>query len=142
MATATRIPCDSVVICTGIRANFEMARDAGLAVGRGIKVDAQMRTSDPDIYAVGECAEFDGHVFGLVGPGLEQADGRGGVNMAGEAASYAGSVPATRLKVVGIDIFSMGDVEQLDQRTRHPDRVLRESQGGHLLPAGAQARTH
>lgn len=115
LADGETIPCDSVVICTGIRANYEMARDAGLAVGRGIKVDAGMRTSDPDIYAVGECAEFEGHIFGLVGPGLEQAD-TAVKNIAGEEAQYSGSVPVTRLKVVGVDIFSMGDIEQLDQR--------------------------
>jgi len=115
LANGEEVPCDSVVICTGIRANFEMARDAGLAVGRGVKVNAQMRTTDPDIYAVGECAEFDGHIFGLVGPGLEQAD-VAAADIAGESGAYSASVPATRLKVVGIDIFSMGDVEQLDQR--------------------------
>lgn len=108
--------CDSVILCTGIRSNIELARDVGLAYGRGIKVDACMRTSDPDIYAVGECAEFQGHIYGLVGPGLEQA-AIAAANIAGEKASYAGSVPATKLKVVGIDVFSLGDVEQLEQRT-------------------------
>jgi nitrite reductase (NADH) large subunit len=115
LADGESIACDSVVICTGIRANYEIARDAGLVVGRGIKVDAQMCTSDQDIYAAGECAEFEGHIFGLVGPGLEQAD-VAATSIAGEEARYSGSVPVTRLKVVGVDIFSMGDVEQLDQR--------------------------
>ena len=112
------------------QANFEMARDAGLSVGRAIKVDSRMRTSHPDIYAVGECAEFDGQVFGLVGPGLEQADIAVG-DIAGETRSYSGSVLATRLKVVDVDIFSMGDVEQLEQRLdvqtaayRKPDQGL------------------
>jgi nitrite reductase (NADH) large subunit len=116
LGNGERIACDSVVICTGIRANSNMALDAGLAVGRGIKVNAQMRTNDPDIYAVGECAEFEGHIFGLVGPGLEQAE-IAVADIAGDAASYSGSVPATRLKVVGVDIFSLGDVEQVGQRT-------------------------
>ncbi len=115
LADGERIPCDSVVICTGIRANMEMARDAGLAVGRGIKVDAQMRSTDPDIFAVGECAEFEGTIFGLVGPGLEQAE-TAAAAIAAEEARYVASVPATRLKVVGVDIFSVGDVDQLDQR--------------------------
>jgi nitrite reductase (NADH) large subunit len=112
------IPCDTVIVCAGVRANLEIARNAGLAVGRGITVDAHMRTDDPDIYAVGECAEFDGHCYGLVGPGLEQAQvcvdhilGRAGTD-------YAGSVPATRLKVVGINVFSMGEVEQVDDDPR------------------------
>lgn len=109
------IDCDTVIVCTGIRSNIEMARDSDLAVGRGIKVGASLQTSDPDIYAVGECAEFDGNVYGLVGPGFEQAV-TAVRHLSGEAASYKGSVPATKLKIVGTDVFSMGDVEQLDQR--------------------------
>jgi nitrite reductase (NADH) large subunit len=130
LANRKPLSCDSVVICTGIRPNFEMARDAGLSVGRAIKVDSRMRTSDPDIYAVGECAEFGGQVFGLVGPGLEQAD-IAVADIAGEARTYSGSVLATRLKVADVDIFSMGDVEQLEQRLdvqtvtyRRPDQGL------------------
>jgi nitrite reductase (NADH) large subunit len=75
-----------------------------------------MQTSDPDIYAAGECAEHDGNVYGLVAPGLEQA-AIVAAHVSGEAASYRGSVPSTKLKVIGTDVFSMGDVEQLDQRT-------------------------
>tara|TARA_R110001592_G_scaffold79619_1_gene237926 strand:+ start:5586 stop:7658 length:2073 start_codon:yes stop_codon:yes gene_type:complete len=108
------IPCDTVIVCAGVRANLEIARNAGLAVGRGITVDAHMRTDDPDIYAVGECAEFDGHCYGLVGPGLEQAQACVDHILGRKGVDYAGSVPATRLKVVGIDVFSMGEVEQID----------------------------
>ena len=75
-----------------------------------------MQTSDPDVYAVGECAEHDGHVYGLVAPGLEQA-AVAAAHIAGENPSYRGSAPTTKLKVVGTDVFSMGDVEQLDQRS-------------------------
>jgi nitrite reductase (NADH) large subunit len=116
LSDGERVPCDTVILCTGIRANIELARDIGLAVGRGIKVSASMQTTDPDIYAVGECAEFDGHIYGLVGPGFEQAL-VAAAHIAGEPATYAGSVPATKLKVVGTDVFSMGDVDQLEQRT-------------------------
>jgi nitrite reductase (NADH) large subunit len=109
------IDCDTVIICTGIRANIELARDAGLTVGRGITVDDTMCTSDPDIYAAGECAEHDGNIYGLVAPGLEQAAVAAG-RIVGERASYRGSVPTTKLKIVGTDVFSMGDIEQVDQR--------------------------
>ncbi len=109
------LDCDTVIVCTGVRPNIDLARDAGIAVGRGIAVDDAMRTSAPDVYAVGECAEHDGHVCGLVAPGLEQA-AVAAAHIAGEAARYGGSVPSTRLKVVGTDVFSMGDIEQLDQR--------------------------
>lgn len=113
-----RLACDTVILCTGVRPNMELARDIGLAVGRAVKVDAHLRTSDPDIYAAGECAEFDGTVHGLVGPGYEQAmvAAHHIAGAVGRAATYAGSTPATKLKIVGIDVFSMGDVEQLDQR--------------------------
>ncbi len=115
LSNGEAVPCDSVIICTGIRPNTELALEAGLAVGRGIKVDDAMRTADPAIYAAGECAEHDGNVYGLVAPGLEQAAVAAG-QIAGESASYRGSVPTTKLKIVGTDVFSMGDIEQVDQR--------------------------
>ncbi len=110
------IDCDTVIICTGIRSNTDLAANAGIAIGRAITVNDAMQTSDPDVYAVGECAEHDGHIYGLVAPGLEQAT-VAAAHVAGESASYRGSVPTTKLKVVGADVFSMGDVDQLDQRT-------------------------
>lgn len=111
----TRIPCDTVIICTGVRSNIDLARDAGLAVGQGIRVDDAMRTSDPDIYAVGECAQHNDIIYGLVGPGLEQAS-VAAAGIAGKDAAYAGSVTTTKLKVIGVDVFCSGDTEQTDQR--------------------------
>ncbi len=116
LSSGETIACDSIVICTGIRANIDVARNAGLAVGRGIAVNDALQTTDPDIYAAGECAEHDGHIYGLVAPGLEQA-AVAAAHVAGENARYKGSSPSTKLKVVGTDVFSMGDIEQLDQRT-------------------------
>ncbi len=88
-----------------------------------------MQTSDPSIYAVGECAEHDGHVYGLVSPGLDQAT-VAAARIAGIAADYRGSVPTTKLKVVGTDVFSMGDIEQLDQRTDVSTRVWKDAAAG------------
>lgn len=116
LQSGERIACDTVIICTGIRANIELAREIGLAVGIGIKVNDRMATTDADIYAAGECAEFAGNVYGLVGPGFEQALVAAS-DIAGTPLSYRGSVPATKLKIIGIDVFSMGDVEQIGQRT-------------------------
>lgn len=116
LGDGTLLACDTVIVCTGIRANIELAREVGIPVGRGIKVDASMRTADPDIYAAGECAEFEGNVYGLIGPGFEQAVVAAS-HIAAEPRTYGGSVPSTKLKVVGIDVFSMGDVEQLEQRS-------------------------
>ncbi|WP_137046117.1 FAD-dependent oxidoreductase [Pseudolabrys sp. FHR47] len=115
LANGEAIDCDTVIICTGIRPNIELARNAGIVVGRGITVDDAMRTSDPAIYAAGECAEHDGNIYGLVAPGLEQA-AVAAACVAGGKASYRGSVPTTKLKIVGTDVFSMGDIEQIDQR--------------------------
>src|SRR5690606_36049104 len=99
----TIIECDTVVGATGIRPNIELARQAGLSVGRGIRVDDQMRTSDPSIFAVGECAEHRGLVYGLVAPGYEQAAVVASVLTNADAA-YRGSLAATRLKVVGVPV--------------------------------------
>ncbi|MCI4661978.1 MAG: FAD-dependent oxidoreductase [Neomegalonema sp.] len=114
LRSGEEIACDTVIICTGVRANIALAREAQLPVGRGILVDDQMRTSDPDIFAVGECAEHKGIVHGLVGPGLEQADSAA-KSILGEGGAYAGSTPATKLKVIGADVFSMGEIENLEQ---------------------------
>ena len=103
------IHCDTVVVATGIRPHLELARQAGLAYGRGITVDDRMRSSHPDIYAVGECAEHRGNVYGLVAPGYEQA-GVAASDIAGEQSKYYGSIVASRLKVIGKDVFSVGPV--------------------------------
>ena len=102
------IECDTVIIATGIRSNIELARNARLSVGRGIRVDDRMQTSNPYIYAVGECAEHRHIVYGLVGPGIEQA----GVvvqSLLNRPSAYGGSISATKLKVVGLSAFSMGE---------------------------------
>ena len=129
LSTGETIACDTAIICTGIRSNIELARDAGIAVGHGITVNDAMQTSDPSIYAVGECAEHDGHVYGLVSPGLDQA-AVAAARIAGIAADYRGSVPTTKLKVVGTDVFSMGDIEQLDQRTDVSTLVWQDAAAG------------
>jgi len=107
LRSGPELRCDTLVVATGIRPNVELARQAGLDIDRGIKVDDAMRTSAPDIYAVGECAEHRGRVYGLVGPGLEQAVAAA-ANIAGTEGHYAGSVTVSRLKVVGTQVFSMG----------------------------------
>lgn len=107
------IPCDTLVIAAGIRPNIELARAAGLRVNRGIVIDDQCRTSDPAIYAVGECAEHHGAVYGLVAPGFEQA-AVVAHRLTGEAAEYLGSRTVARLKVLGQTVISMGDVQDAD----------------------------
>lgn len=111
-ADGAELACDTVIICTGVHANLELARQADLPFGRGIIVDDQMRTSDPDIFAVGECAQHEERMYGLVGPGYAQAEVAARV-IAGGAAAFAASPAATKLKVVGADVFSVGEVDRL-----------------------------
>lgn len=115
LSDGSAIACDTVIICTGIRPNVDLAREAGLAFSRGITVNQRMQTSDPDIFAIGECAECDGQLFGLVGPGYLQADVAASAIFGGPA-QFQGASPATKLKVIGADVFSVGPIEQLEVR--------------------------
>ena len=102
------IPADAVVVAVGIRPNIELAREAGLAVNRGILVDDNIETGVSGIHAIGECAEHRGVCYGLVEPAYEQAQVLAR-RLSGERATYAGSVLATNLKVSGVSVFSAGD---------------------------------
>ncbi len=102
------IPADAVVVAAGIRANTELARTAGLKVNRGIAVDDHLETSVAGVHAIGECAEHRGCCYGLVEPAYEQAQVLAR-RLAGENATYPGSVLATNLKVSGVNVFSAGD---------------------------------
>ena len=107
----TVLDTDMVVISCGIAPNVEEARAAGLPVERGIVVDDQMRTSECDTFAVGECAQHRGRVYGLVDPIYEQARVLADVlTEANPDAAYHGSRLATTLKVMGVELTSMGDV--------------------------------
>lgn len=128
LANGTEIEADTVIICTGVRANTQIALAAGLPVGRGVIVNDAMQTADPDIYAIGECAEHRGQVYGLVGPGYAQADVAAAV-LSGGTASYSGTAPATKLKVIGAEVFSAGEVEQLDARPDVRSHVWRGPDG-------------
>ena len=107
------LPCDTLLIATGIKPNIQLARAAGLHVGRGITVDDCMRTSAPDIYAVGDCTEHRNQVYGLVGPGLEQAAVAAHCALGG-VAHYHGSHRAAQLKVVDLPVFSIGRVGEAE----------------------------
>ncbi|MBI3620784.1 MAG: FAD-dependent oxidoreductase [Nitrospirae bacterium] len=109
LSDGTVLPADMVVITAGIRPNVQLAREAGLAVQRGILVDDRLHTSQPDVYAVGECIEHRGKTYGLVAPILEQAKVVADAIIGGTTRSYAGSITATTLKVAGIHLTSMGD---------------------------------
>lgn len=106
----TRVDCDMLVIAAGIRPNVGLAQRAGLTVERAIVTDDHMRSiDDDDVYVVGECAQHRGQVYGLVAPLWEQARVLAD-HLTGKdpAAAYHGSRVATKLKVAGVDVASMG----------------------------------
>lgn len=96
-----------VVVAAGVRAEATLAREAGIECGRGIVVDDQLRTSAPGVWAVGECAEHRGTVYGLWAPLAEQARAAGAC-VVGDPAAFHGATPATTLKVAGVDLFAGG----------------------------------
>ncbi|WP_207838839.1 nitrite reductase large subunit NirB [Williamsia soli] len=106
----TSLPADMIVVTAGIRPNVELARAGGLVIERGIVVDDQMRCEDEgSIYAVGECCQHRGEVYGLVAPLWEQAVVLADVlTGADPTAAYHGSRLTTKLKVAGVDVAAMG----------------------------------
>jgi nitrite reductase (NADH) large subunit len=103
---------DMVVISTGIRPRDELARACGLEIGPrgGVVVDDQLQTSDPDIFAIGECAAHAGMVYGLVAPGYDMAETLANVLTGGDR-RFRGADMSTKLKLMGVDVASFGDYE-------------------------------
>ena len=99
---------DIVCMAVGIRPEVRLATDAPLDIGRGITVNDQMQTSDPAIWAVGECIEHNQQLFGLVAPLYDQARVLA-QSLLGEVAAFRPVQTATKLKVTGCDLFSAGD---------------------------------
>ncbi len=122
----TTYPADIVVMAVGIRPEIRLATDAHLEIGRGIVVNDQMVTSDPNILAVGECVEHNKQLFGLVAPLYDQAKVVA-KTLAGENAAFQPVQTATKLKVTGCDLFSAGDFAESDTRE---DIVFRDPSRG------------
>lgn len=104
-----RLPADIVVLATGVRPNLRLAKEMGLKVARGIVVDDEMATSNEGIYAAGDAAEHHGTLYGIW-PAAHAQGAVAGQNAAGGAATFTGIPPSTRLKVLDVDVFSVGDV--------------------------------
>jgi nitrite reductase (NADH) large subunit len=121
------LPADLVVMAVGIRPNATLAKAAGLDCNRGVVVDDHLHTSDPDIYAVGECVEHRGQCYGLVAPLYEMAKVLA-AELAGEKPNgFTPAVTSTKLKVTGIDLFSAGDFSDDDENN---EVVLRDPSRG------------
>jgi assimilatory nitrate reductase electron transfer subunit len=126
MADGSRLVADLLVVACGVRPEVGLARDAGLAVDQGVMVDDTLRSvSHPDIYALGECAQHNGSVYGLVAPAWEQAAVVAArLTGADPAARYGGSRLVTRLKATGIDLAAMGDAAAAEADTGDGAEVL------------------
>ncbi|MFE6312648.1 NAD(P)/FAD-dependent oxidoreductase [Streptomyces rochei] len=161
MADGYALGADGVVLACGVRPRVGLAREAGLEVGRGVLVDDELRTDDPHIRAIGDCAEHAGRVYGLAAPALEQAGALAGL-LAGDGttARYTGTRSLTRLTLTGpdspFDLAAFGetdprpgdDVVQLADATRgtyrkvvvRDDRLVGGVLVGELGTVGALAR--
>ncbi|MFF4580986.1 NAD(P)/FAD-dependent oxidoreductase [Streptomyces sp. NPDC001373] len=160
LADGYRLDADLVVLACGVRPRTGLAQAAGLEVRKGVVVDDRLRTSDPYVHAIGDCAEHAGRLYGLAGPALEQADALA-ATLAGSPTDYTGTRALTRLTLGGadrpLDLAAFGDptplpgddVVRLTDATRRTYRkvVLRGDRlvGGVLLgelsTVGALART-
>jgi len=110
LADGTRLPVDMVVFSAGIRPRDKLARESGLKLGErgGVVIDGSCRTSDERIFAIGECAAFDGQTYGLVAPGYKMAE-VAAATIAGERHAFDGFDMSTKLKLMGVDVGSFGD---------------------------------
>lgn len=109
-ADGEQLETDIVVFSAGIRPQDALGRSSGLVTGErgGICIDNQCQTSDKDVFAIGECALWEGKIFGLVAPGYQMAR-VASATLAGEASAFTGADMSTKLKLLGVDVASFGD---------------------------------
>lgn len=121
------IPCDMVLISAGIRPNLDLPGKLGLEVDKGVLVNDRLETQRPDIYAAGDLIQHRGIFYGIW-PASEAQGRIVGINMAGGDALYEGTVMSNRLKVVGIDLVSSGDID-VDGKLEH---LVKKDEGGFI----------
>jgi ferredoxin-nitrate reductase len=128
LADGDELAADLVIVAAGVRPEITLAAAAGLPVERGIVVDDQLRAGARSVYAVGECAEHQGMVYGLWAPLAEQAR-VAGATIAGDPAAFHPQVTATVLKVGGLDVYAGGLAEASDN-DEHDELTLRDTRRG------------
>jgi nitrite reductase (NADH) large subunit len=123
-------PGQLILFSAGIRCRAKLAEEAGLEVNRGIVVDGQMKTSAEDVFAAGDVAEFEGKIYGIIPPAIEQANVAADNMMESGSETYAGSLPTTTLEVAGARVTSLGNYNPADaqafriERHAEPERGL------------------
>lgn len=110
LADGQALPAEMVIISAGVRPSLDLADGLGLACNKGILVDANLRTNRPEIFAAGDVAEFNGVIHGIWPTAMQQGKAAG-ANMAGVETTYQAAVNANKLKVVGIDLGSAGEID-------------------------------
>jgi nitrite reductase (NADH) large subunit len=145
-ADGSFLETDMIVFSAGIRARDELARACGLALGPrgGIAIDDACATSDPDVYAIGECAAWNGQTFGLVAPGYDMARTVARA-LLGQDGTFGGADMSTKLKLMGVDVASIGDAhgstpgsrsfQFSDERKRVYKKIVVSDCGKRLLGA-------
>jgi len=143
-ADGTHLDTDMIVFSAGIRPRDELARASGLEIGPrgGIVIDDRCQTSDPHVYAIGECALWNGQLFGLVAPGYDMAR-TAARHLVGTECGFAGADMSTKLKLMGVDVASIGDAhgatpgsrsyQFMDERKQVYRKIVVSSCGKYLL---------
>lgn len=141
------LEADVIVFSAGIRPRDELARAAGLAIGErgGVVIDDNCRTSDPDIFAIGECALWRGRIFGLVAPGYDMARVVAAATTGRTGTVFAGADMSTKLKLLGVGVASIGDAHAaspgaraysfIDERREVYKKLVVTEDGSRLLGA-------
>jgi len=146
-ADGTHLETDMIVFSAGIRPQDALARQCALAIGPrgGVAIDEHCRTSDRNVYAIGECASWNEQTFGLVAPGYDMAR-VAAKHIAGDAsASFSGADMSTKLKLMGVDVASIGDAQgrtphcrnyqYIDERKQVYKKIVVSDDGKRLLGA-------
>ena len=130
LTNGTELDLDLVVFSAGVRPRDDLARSSGLEVGErgGIITDLACRTSDPDVWAVGECAAVEGRCYGLVAPGYTMAE-IVAAQLLGKTGEFPGADLSTKLKLMGVDVASFGDAHSTAENA--VEVVLSDAVGGY-----------
>lgn len=146
-ADGSSLETDMIVFSAGIRPRDELARACGLEIGTrgGIAIDSECRSSDPDIYAIGECAAWNGQTFGLVAPGYDMARVAARHLSGQDDIAFVGADMSTKLKLMGVDVASIGDahgntpgsraLQYTDERQQVYKKIVVSADGKRLLGA-------